>query len=94
MEPIHTHLHAILPLAEEMLDTTNRCIRRVVHFNVFYDEAQVDPEAIAGSLIGVEEAIAFPGEEEHIYRYDDVVFTSAHRCRIHLSRPVQDSGVA
>ncbi len=86
MEPIHTHLCAILPLPEETHDATNRRIRRVVHLLLFGDEAQVDPEAITNSLIGVEKAGVFPGEEEHIWRCDDLVWTGGRKVRMHLSR--------
>ncbi len=88
MEPIHTHLHAILPLGEETIDTTNKRIRRVIHLLLFVDEAQADPEVISNSLIGVEKAGAFPGEETHIWRCDDLVWTASRKVRMHLSRPM------
>ena len=87
-----TYIHIIRPLLPETIDTTNRRIRRVLHCNVLYDEAKVDPGDIADFLTGVETPMAFPDQDTHVWRYDDVIWTAPHRVRMHLSRPLVADG--
>ncbi len=81
---------AILPARAETLDTTNKCHRRILDFAVFYDEQEITLDALdvmIEGMIGQDRPYILPDSEEE-YHLDDVVFTSPHRARLHLSRPM------
>ena len=88
MEPRRAQLHVIKPIGDEAIDATNKRIRRVLNCAFFYDEAEIDPEAVAEGMIGQETTYSFPDAEPCAYRTDDVVFVSSHKVRLHLSRPL------
>ena len=81
---------AILPIREETIDTTNKCHRRILDFVVFYDAHEIGVDALdvmIEGMIGQDRPYILPDSEEE-YHLDDVVFTSPHRARLHLSRPM------